>query len=72
MTDPKHRHMASALLDAAAGTMSDISELGPYESYDPDRQIARAQVRALLAIGHALTDLAETFADDGIGVEVYP
>ena len=58
MTDkPKHRDIAAAHLVSAEET---IDELGP-----ADRAIALAQTHALIAIGHALVDLAQD------GIEVY-
>jgi hypothetical protein len=58
MTDkPKHRDIAAGHLVSAEET---IDELGP-----ADRAIALAQTHALIAIGHALVDLAQ------YGIEVY-
>ena len=60
MTDtdnPKHRDVAAGHLVSAEET---IDELGP-----ADRAIALAQTHALIAIGHALVDLAQD------GIEVY-
>jgi hypothetical protein len=54
---PKHRDIAAAHLVSAEET---IDELGP-----ADRAIALAQTHALIAIGHALVDLAQD------GIEVY-
>ena len=58
MTDkPKHRDIAAVHLVSAEET---IDELGP-----ADTAIALAQTHALIAIGHALVDLAQD------GIEVY-
>ena len=61
MTDtdnPKHRDVAAGHLEIAEET---IDELGP-----ADKAIALAQTHALIAIGHALVDLAKD------GIEVFP
>jgi hypothetical protein len=61
MTDtdnPKHRDVAAGHLEIAEET---IDELGP-----ADTAIALAQTHALIAIGHALVDLAKN------GLEVFP
>ena len=55
--NPKHRDIAAGHLVSAEET---IDELGP-----ADRAIALAQTHALIAIGHALVDLAQD------GIEVY-
>jgi hypothetical protein len=53
---PKHRDIASGHLKAAEET---VDELGP-----ADKAVALAQTYALIAIGHALVDIAK----DGIEV----
>jgi hypothetical protein len=58
---PTHRDIASALLNHASTTLDEVPDV---IADDPANFIAIAQTQALLAIGHALVDLAK----DGINV----